>query len=104
MCGTSAGRKRLTLAEPITVEEWLAELQRLGSEVGDDSGALSMGEMCDLFGRGIVWVRRRLRAAIKAGLVEATRKRVLAMDGRTLEVGAYRLVKRSGTRKGRGGV
>lgn len=82
------------MAEPITVEEWLAELQRLGNEVGDDSGSLAMSEMCDLFGHGIGWVKRRLRAAMKSGLVIATTKRLRAMDGRTMEVSAYRLVKR----------
>lgn len=90
------------MAESIKADEWLAELERLGNEAGDDSGALCMSEMCDLFGRGIPWVRLRLRRAIKAGLVVATTKRLRAMDGRSMIVSAYRLVKRSEPkRKGR---
>src|SRR5579884_125303 len=41
-------------------------------------------------GHSTVWVRRRLRAAVEAGLVVETMKRIRALGGRPALVPAYR--------------
>jgi hypothetical protein len=74
----------------ISIEEWLGELSRLGVGPGGDDSAWTVTELSEATGHSTVWVRRRLRAAVEAGLVVETMKRIRALGGRPALVPAYR--------------
>lgn len=82
------------MSEPICVEEWLAELERLETDAQTNSlDAYTGPELCRRFGRGTIWTRALLREAIQQGLVRVVRKRIVDMGGRTTTVPAYQLVR-----------
>lgn len=83
----------------ITKEEWLAELTRFGLVSDGWQDALTTSELVELSGQSEGWVIRRLRWAIKSGLVEAVRKRGFDMAGRVISRPAYRLVKTAKEKK-----
>ena len=76
----------------ITVEEWLAELNRLAAG-SSDNGALTTREIAQRTGRSEPWVRRMLRAAIGAGRVESCKKMIVQISGIPRLTEAYRLVR-----------
>lgn len=77
---------------PISMEEWLAELDRLGIVGEEDSDAVTTNELVRLTGHSLGWIRRRLRQALDEGLIEPVHKRSQTIDGRSCVVPAYRFV------------
>ena len=74
----------------ITVDAWMAELERLG--VGGDAEGVSVEDLSEVLGVGSQSVRKRLKAATKAGRIECAGKRSSrTIDGRQCFVPVYRL-------------
>jgi len=76
------------MIEPITTDEWLAELERIESETGEGTTVI---ELSDALGHSPEWVRRKLRLAINAGKVAVTRRKITDIAGRPQWVPAYKI-------------
>jgi len=76
----------------VTIEEWLAEMERLGLS-GTDADGITIAEIAEASGISRETLRVRMRAAIEAGLAEYAGKRTMAsIDGRPTAVPVYRLM------------
>lgn len=76
----------------ISLEEWFAELARLGVGHAGDGEAVTITELTTQTHHSARWVRDRVKAAIRDGKMIGTRKRMVTMDGRETLVPAYRFV------------
>ena len=76
------------MIEPITTDEWLAELERIESETGEGT---TVFELTEALGHSSEWVRRKLRIAINANKIAVTRRRVTDIAGRPQWVPAYKI-------------
>ena len=79
------------MPDPIRMDEWLAELQRLGSLPQADNGLLTVNEMAAHLGRSINWVRTKLAEASRQGLLIVGQKQLTCISGRDNMVPAYRV-------------
>ena len=78
----------------ISVDDLLAELEKIKRASAE--GGLTTREMADAWGVSLVVARKRIRAAMAAGLLERcpARKPVAGIDGRLQGVAQFRPVKR----------
>ena len=82
------------MAEAITVEEWLAELERLQQKAGvPQDGEYTTVELSQQTGKNKRWVLERLAEAKATGRLAVGRRRVECVDGRMGWVGTYRLLR-----------
>lgn len=93
------------MPEAITVEEWLAELTRLGESEQAADGYLTAAGIVQATGRSSQSIGELLRAAQAAGRLEVRKIREVAVDGVMRSKPAYRVTpppapaKRKGRRK-----
>ncbi len=83
----------------INMEEWLAELSRLGvlTDAATEAYAniwTSM-EVAKALTKSIGWIRIKIRDALDAGIVVRCRKAIVSIDGKTTHVSAYRFVEKT---------
>lgn len=95
MRGRATRRRRMKLvgAEPIRVDEWLAELARLGAR--NDEG-LTTNEIAEALGCHDRQARRYIRKAMAQGWVRRGQRTVEGIDGRQMPVPVYRIEVRRG--------
>ena len=82
------------MAQVITIEEWLAEIDRLGAGSHGDENAITIDELKQMTGRSYGYLRNRIKVAIKHGLMVATKRQSTSIDGRIMMVPAYRMVRK----------
>lgn len=78
----------------INYDEWLSELEKVTSNVRADGDGLTTLELVELTGRCDVWVREKIRNAIRAGTICCCQKRSYRIDGKPTLVPAYKLAKK----------
>ena len=79
------------MSEQITQDEWLAELERLGTSDGDEGRTVE--EIGEALGHSGRWVRKRLKAGLKAGTIARGHGQRERLDGIMTTVPVYRAVK-----------
>lgn len=91
------------MSEFCDIDEWLAELERLGIMEGEGcpEGCFSSEDLSRASGYGVTYVRQRIRDAILQGKAEVVKYRGKDMTGRPARLIAYRLVKESSVKRKR---
>ena len=75
------------MSERITVEEWLAELERI---TRNEPEGMTVAEIADATGIAARKLRDRIRVGIKSGACRCVgRKSVTSIDGRVMPSPAY---------------
>lgn len=83
-------------AEPIRVEEWLAELEKLSAAQAD---GFTTNEFLEASGKSRRWALDSIGRGIKAGVLEYAGKRTVSrIDGSPTKVPVYRVVHKGGKR------
>lgn len=78
------------MSTTITVDEWLAEMERLTAAKRSDDG-LTAEELAEAAGCTVKKMRERLRKVAAAGRLVVGTKLITRIDGRPNPVPAYRL-------------
>lgn len=82
----------------ITVDQWLAELDRLGVGRGRDDRGYTVLEMVQIMDKSKAWVMQRLvHPAINAGMLKQGWRTTRRVDGRRQDVPVYRIVENHAT-------
>lgn len=74
-------------------EQWLGELVNLNEKTVECDGFLTAEEMASRLGRNVKNVRDLLRKAKDLGILQSRQKLVEAINGRTMKVTAYKVVR-----------
>lgn len=75
--------------DPITYDELIAEINRLGIKNTTESKAVTVKELMDHWGKTDRTVRNMLREANALGILRTTKKNLQSIDGRNFPVPAY---------------
>lgn len=75
--------------EPITIDELLAELQKLGVKEDDQTGAMTVKELRKHWNKSDNVVRDILKRAAEADILVISKKIERTIDGRDFPIPAY---------------
>lgn len=79
------------MPDEITMDEWFAELERLG--VDTDNEGMTTRDLMSATGHGEHWVLRRLRQAMNMGCLVSGRATRQGIHGSMVRVPVYRFVR-----------
>ena len=83
----------------ITIDELVAELDKIQSELPGATDGVTVQELVESWGMHLESVRKRLRALNKTGKLVTGRRRIKDISGRTNWSPVYRILREKGGRK-----
>lgn len=82
----------------ISVDEWLAELERATKRKPTDTGFRTLNELCEILGMSHPRTRAKIKEAYRAGLIEITKEPRQTIFGDWRPQPVYRPVKNNSSR------